>query len=347
MLAVRVLPGVAIAETPFENSMRGARYAAAKRVKTTDARLGSGLFTYYTAGNSWASVGPNGWTSGYLPGELWATYSLTGDSYYSARAVKREGSLKSSILTPASTDIGMRFFYSHARAYQMTGSTASRSTALAAAGKEAARFDPVIGAIRSRPDGANVQVIVDELMNLEILYWGAENGGRGWWRDVAHQHARTVARDFVRPDGSVHHIITYSPVTGAVVGGDKGQGYSEDSMWSRGQAWAIHGFTNSYRHTGDPVLLDTARKVADRYLADVPADMVPYWDFRAPNIPDEPRDSSAAAIAASGLIDLATRSVAREPRALRRSGQGDAGVARLTRVPLGRARTRRSCCTAR
>jgi unsaturated chondroitin disaccharide hydrolase len=189
----------------------------------------------------------------------------------------------------------------------MTGSKTSRAIALAAARGEAARFDPTIGAIRSL-DGTSTeteQVIVDELINLEILYWGADNGGPASWRETARLHARTVARDFIRDDGGVHHILSYESSSGAVWGESKGQGYSADSEWSRGQAWAIHGFANSYRHTADPVLLDAARKVADHYLANVPSDMVPYWDFEAPNIPDEPRDSSAAAIAASGLIDLA------------------------------------------
>jgi unsaturated chondroitin disaccharide hydrolase len=285
--------------------MRAVSISAAKRVAATEKRLRTGQFTYYTVGNSWAVVGPNGWSSGYFPGELWAAYALTGDGWFAEHATSRVRSLKASGIDASSTDIGMRYFYSHARAYQMTGNTASRGVAFAAAAGEAARFSPEIGAIRSREDSAGVQVIVDELMNLEILYWGAENGGPAAWSETARTHARTIARDFVRPDGSVHHILVYDPIDGTVVGELEGQGYSTGSMWSRGQAWAVHGFANSYRHTGDPVLLEAARKVADRYLDDLPPDMVPYWDFRAPNIPDEPRDSSAAAIAASGLIDLA------------------------------------------
>jgi unsaturated chondroitin disaccharide hydrolase len=304
-LFLSAMPTIASAETAFDSRIRAVRSAAARRVVTTDKRVGTGRFTYFTSGNSWVTVAANGWTSGYLPGELWASYSLTGDSSYATRAVKRDRYLKASALNSSSTDIGMRFFYSHVRAYQMTGSSGARKEALAAAGKEAARFNPTLGALKSRTSAEGSQVIIDELINLELLYWGADNGGSASWRDKAHTHALTVARDLVRSDGSVHHIIVYNPSTGAVVGEMAGQGYSVDSMWSRGQAWAVHGFADSYRHTRDPILLETARKVADRYLAELPADMVPYWDFRAPNIPDEPRDSSAAAIAASGLIDLA------------------------------------------
>jgi unsaturated chondroitin disaccharide hydrolase len=299
------LPAVANAETAFDASMRGARAAAARRVMVTDKRYSSGIYTYYTSGNSWVMVSPSGWTSGYLPGELWAAYSLTGDAWYADNAQHRDAGLRTSSLNASSTDIGMRFFYSHARAYQMVGNTGSRNTALAAANIEAARFDPTIGALRSRVATDGVRVIVDELINLEILYWGADNGGPALWRETARLHARTVARDFIRDDGGVHHVVVYDPQSGEVIGKEKGQGYSADSEWSRGQAWAIHGFTNSYRHTGDPVLLEAARKVSDHYLANLPSDMVPYWDLSAPNIPDEPRDSSAAAIAASGLIDLA------------------------------------------
>jgi unsaturated chondroitin disaccharide hydrolase len=298
-------PAAASAETAFDYRMRLARGSATSRVMATEKRIRPGLFTYYAPGTSWATSGPSGWASGYLPGELWAAYSLSGDGWFSDRAKTRQTPLKSSIISGWPDDTGMRFFYSHVRAYQMTGNTSSRNLAFAAAEGEAMRFSPIIGAIRSRIGSETVAVIVDELVNLEILYWGAENGGPSYWRDFAQLHARTTARDFIREDGSVRHMVYYNPITGEVVNASKGGGYSPDSAWARGQAWAIHGFSNSYRHTGDPVLLAAARKVADHYLAELPADMVPYWDFDAPGIPNEPRDSSAAAIAASGLLDLA------------------------------------------
>ncbi len=159
--------------------------------------------------------------------------------------------------------------------------------------------------VRSRrtPDGFFVNV--DSLMDLHLLWWGAANGGSRAWREIARSHALTVARDLVRTDGSTCHVVLYDELSGEVLERRRGQGYSADSMWARGQAWAIDGFADAYRETRDPRCSRPSRRVADRYLLDLPEDWVPFWDFDAPGVPAEPRDSSAAAVAASGLIDLA------------------------------------------
>jgi unsaturated chondroitin disaccharide hydrolase len=143
-------------------------------------------------------------------------------------------------------------------------------------------------------------------MNLQLLFWGADHGGPPSWREMALEHARTAARDFVRSDGSTFHVVEYDPATGAVRARGTAQGYAPWSTWSRGQAWAIYGFSAAFRETRDPALLSAARRVADWYLAHVPPDHIPFWDFDAPQAPAAaPRDSSAAAVAASGLLDLA------------------------------------------
>jgi unsaturated chondroitin disaccharide hydrolase len=142
-------------------------------------------------------------------------------------------------------------------------------------------------------------------MNLPLLRWAAEHGGPASLREIADHHAYTIARDFLRDDGSTYHMVFYDDATGAVKLKTTASGYGSESMWARGQAWGINGFAAAYRETGDAVFLEAARRVTDRYLADLPADMVPYWDFRDPAIPATPRDSTAAAIAASGMIDLA------------------------------------------
>jgi len=161
-----------------------------------------------------------------------------------------------------------------------------------------------VGAMLSRPKG-DFNVIIDSLMKPQLLWWAAANGGPPSLANRARNHALTTARDFVRPDGSTYHIVYYDAETGAVLRRGQASGYDDDSTWARGQAWAILGFSAAYRETGDPELLDAARAVSDWYLANLPADLVPYWDFGDPAIPDAPRDSSAAAIAASGLVDLA------------------------------------------
>jgi unsaturated chondroitin disaccharide hydrolase len=148
-------------------------------------------------------------------------------------------------------------------------------------------------------------VIIDNLMNLELLFWAADQpGGDPEWAELATRHALTSMRVHLRPDGSTAHVALFDPVTGAFERQETWQGQSATSTWSRGQAWAIHGFTDAHRLSGRPELLDAAQRAADWYLARLPTDHVPYWDFGAPDIPHAPRDASAAAIAASGLVEL-------------------------------------------
>lgn len=295
----------AFAVSGFDPAILSATRFAAKQVTATEKKLPAWTYTYYTSGSQWLTWGPSGWTSGYLPGELWSLYSLTGDPWFRTHAASRQDPIHKVSIDASSTDIGIRYYYSYALGFEQTGNQRYSAHALKAAAGEAARFMPAVGVVRSRNTSGTCQVVIDELMNVQILYWGAEHGGPAAWRDIAHRHATTVARDFVRPDGSIYHVVDYDPATGAVEDVERGQGYSESSMWARGQGWAIHGFATAWRKTKDPEMLATARKVADRYLSDLPTDSVPYWDFADPNIPDSPRDSSAAAVAASGLLDLA------------------------------------------
>lgn len=327
-VAAACLPSIATANSTFDAGVRYVTAVTARRVSTTEKKLPSRTFTYCTTGSTWSLVGPQGWTGGYFPGELWTEYALTGDSWFKSRAASRQAAIGKSVIDANSTDIGIRWFYTYAHAFEQTGNSAYRTQALRAAKGEAARFNRAAGVVRSRNTAGTCQVVIDELMNLQILYWGTENGGPASWRDIAHRHALTVARDFVRADGSVVHIIDYNPTTGAVVKPEAGQGYSTTSMWARGQAWAIHGFATAYRKTLDPLMLATARKVADRYLTDAPADTVPYWDFRDPSIPNAPRDSAAAAVAASGLLDLATS----DPDPANRARYADAARATLANL---------------
>ena len=304
-ILIVALPAVAFAESGFDTQTRSAASTAIHSLTSTENQLPGRHYPYYTLGPVWATSGPTGWVSGYLPGELWTAYALTGDSWFRAHAATRQAPIGRSSVDASSTDIGIRYFYSYARGYELTHNAAYRKIALDAAAGEAARFNPKVGLVRSRNTAPACEVIIDEMMNLQVLYWGADHGGSARWSAIAHEHALTAANYFVRPDGSVYHVLEFDPTTGDLVGAQAGQGYSATSMWARGQAWAIHGFSTAYRHTADVVMLQTARSVANRYLVDLPSDFVPYWDFRDPDIPYAPRDSSAAAIAASGLLDLA------------------------------------------
>ena len=146
--------------------------------------------------------------------------------------------------------------------------------------------------------------IIDNMMNLELLFWAARNGGGQYLYDIACKHAETTMKHQFRKDYSCYHVAVYDTLDGHFIKGVTHQGLSDDSMWARGQAWAIYGYTMVYRETHDVRFLDFARKVSDVYLSRIPEDMIPYWDFNDPSIPDAPRDASAACVVASALLEL-------------------------------------------
>ena len=275
----------------------------------------------------WLTTGSSAWTSGFFPGSLWLLYERTGDPAWRARAERWQADLERQKAKRSTHDLGFMFGPTFVADYRRTGDTAARDVALAAAASLASRYSATVGATRSWDTRANFRVIVDNLVNLDLLFWAARNGGRPEWRDMAHSHALRSSRDHVRPDGSTVQIVDYDELTGAVVATGTKQGAGPGSTWSRGQAWAIHGLATAYRETGDARLLDAARRTADWWGAHVPADRVPPWDFTAPLT--EPRDSSAAAVAASGLLELA-RLEPDPARATRYREEARATVASLT-----------------
>lgn len=147
---------------------------------------------------------------------------------------------------------------------------------------------------------------MDNMINLEMLFWAAKNGGNPYLYDVAVAHADKTMKCHFRPDYTSYHVAVYDTITGNLIKGVTHQGYADSTMWARGQAWAIYGYTVVYRETKDPKYLDFAQKVTDVYLERLPEDKVPYWDFDDPGIPDAPRDASAAAVVASALLELST-----------------------------------------
>lgn len=260
-----------------------------------------------------------GWTSGFFPGSLWLMDGLTGQAIFSHAAAAWTAGLTGQALQTDSHDIGFEIFTSFGNGYHLTHSEAYRQVILQAAASLATRYDPAVGAVRSwgaRGDQSHFMVIVDGLMNLELLFWAAHHGGDPSWAQMASRDALTVRQNFIRPDGSLVHLVDFDPVTGAVVSKGNPQGYDLDSTWSRGQAWAVAGFAIAYRETRDLRFLDAARRTAAYFLRRLPSDCVPYWDFDAPGIPFAPRDSSAAAIAADGLLSLSRL----DPDPARRSG---------------------------
>jgi len=254
---------------------------------------------------SWKTIKAGDWTSGFFPGLLWCLSEYTGDRVLRKAAEERTASLEEQKNNTNDHDVGFRMMCSYGNGYRITKNPAYRDVILTAARSLATRFNPAVGCVRSWNHGSwTFPVIIDNMMNLELLFWASKNGGDPGLYDIAVKHALTTMQNHVRPDGGTFHVVDYDKQTGAIVKKQTHQGYRDDSTWARGQAWAVYGFTMTYRETGDKRFLETARKLADYFISHLPPDRVPYWDFQVPASHGEPRDSSAAAIAASGLLEL-------------------------------------------
>jgi len=258
----------------------------------------------------WHYVNYHDWCSGFWPGILWNLYAYTKDKKWEAAADRFTMQL-----SPLANeggfdhDLGFMVFNSFGKGYQLTHNTAYKKVLLKAADSLATLFNPRVGTILSWPTmvkkmGWPHNTIIDNMMNLELLFWASKNGGNHKLYDIAVKHAETTMRNHFRQDYSAYHVIVYDTVTGKKIKGVTHQGYADNSMWARGQSWAIYGFTMCYRETGKVEFLDFAQKVSDRYLKDLPADHVPFWDFNDPAVPNAPKDASAAAVTASALLDL-------------------------------------------
>jgi unsaturated chondroitin disaccharide hydrolase len=253
----------------------------------------------------WKPLSEGHWASGFWPGSFWYLYGRTGQQQWKDWAVEWTTPLKRHEDRTNDHESGFIIYRSFGLGYHITADANYKPVIIKATESLLTRFDPDVGCIRSW-NSYTFPVITDGLMMLDMVFWAAKNGGDPAWYDIAVSHAEKTMENNVRADGSVWQIVDYNSVTGDVIGKYNKQGYDNDSTWSRGQAWGISGFTLAYRETGDIRFLETAKRCADYFIDNLPADLVPYWDFDAPGIPDEPRDSSAAAIAASGLLELST-----------------------------------------
>ncbi|PZD96857.1 glycosyl hydrolase [Paenibacillus sambharensis] len=247
------------------------------------------------------------WTSGFWPGILWLMYDINGKAHLRELAWKWDETIEAVMNTSLKLDhdVGFQFLNTAVMKYWITGDKEAQRRGIAAANYLAGRFNPVGNYIRAWNDNLSGWAIVDCSMNLSLLFWASEETKDPRYKHIAMKHADTVLQCFIRPDGSCNHIVNFNPETGEMVESIGGQGYGPESAWSRGQSWALYGMANTYRYTKDIRYLDASKRVAHYFLASLPEDHVPYWDFRVPNQEGEPRDTSAAAIAASGLLELA------------------------------------------
>lgn len=252
------------------------------------------------------------WCSGFFPGELWYLYAYTKNEKWLEQARKFTAGIEQEKTNRSTHDMGFKIYSSVGNGYRLTKDPHYKEVIIEAAKTLSSRFNPVVGSLKSWDNRKNWQfpVIIDNMMNLELLFSATQLTGDSSYYKIAVAHANTTMKNHFRADYSSYHVIDYDPLTGAVLHKQTHQGYADGSAWARGQAWALYGFTLCYRETGDKAYLKQAENIAGFIFnhPNMPADLVPYWDFNDPGIPKIPRDASAAAIMASALYELSTYS---------------------------------------
>lgn len=254
-------------------------------------------------------VGPKDWCSGFFAGTLWQMYQYSHEQYWRENAVSNTWLIESAKWHRGTHDLGFMIGDSFGKAYQLTEEQSYRDVMLQAARTLCTRFSPKVGCIRSWDHNADkwkFPVIIDNMMNLEMLFEAYQLTGDKSFYDIAVSHANVTMKNHFRDDYSSFHVVDYDPVTGAVRSRVTHQGYSDDSFWSRGQGWALYGYTMCYRYTHDQRYLEQAKNVAKFLfsLKNMPEDGIFYWDMKDPAIPDAPRDASSAALVASAFYEL-------------------------------------------
>ncbi len=302
---IQIMPDPAVSER--ERLERGLAHAK-KKFRLIDTR---------DNGNGWPGVTNQGqytwtrssWTEGFYPGAMWMISTIDDDPFWTETAGKYTERIKSMLDRNDTHDLGFLFYPTMALGSELTGNTFWQDGATTAARNLITRFTPQAGIIRAWGPLYGLDrsswTIIDAMMNLELLYWASEKTGDPIFAELATRHALNTAENQVREDGSSFHVVIYDLVDGHFIGGKQHQGFLDNTTWSRGQAWGMHGFANTARWTGDPRFRQTAEKMARFIRERLPIDGVPYWDYQAPHIPNGVRDTSAASIYASGLLDLA------------------------------------------
>ncbi len=256
-------------------------------------------------------VVPRDWCSGFFPGSLWHTFAYMHTDYWRQQAISYTWPIEEMKNFKGTHDLGFILNCSFGKAYELIGERSYKDVNLRAAQSLISRYSDKIKAIRSwdwNPKKWQFPVIIDNMMNLELLFWATQQTGDPIYHKIAVNHATTTMNNHFRTDYSSYHVVDYDTITGKPRLKITHQGIHDESIWSRGQAWGLYGYTLCYRYTKDPAYLKQAEDIASFFfnLKDMPDDLVPYWDMKDPAIPNSPRDASAAAIIASGLYELAT-----------------------------------------
>ena len=313
-LAATFIPRLAAAEAPLASVIDSALATSAKQYEWMLAHLpaeaAKPLPRTFEHGKL-STISTQDWTSGFFPGSMWYLFEATGDAKWRASAEKFTAYLEPEQFNTKTHDVGFMLFCSYGNGLRLTGNAAYRPILLNGAKSLSTRFNPTVAAIKSWDHGVGTftyPVIIDNMMNLELMFWAAREGPAERYRDLSLRHADTTLKNHYRPDGSSFHVVDYDPADGHVIKRVTHQGAADDSAWARGQAWGLYGYTVMYRETKDPRYLTHAQKIAAFIMHHprLPADKVPYWDFDAPGIPNVSRDASAAAIMCSALLELRT-----------------------------------------
>ena len=255
-------------------------------------------------------VSPYDWTSGFFPGSLWYLYDLTKNQKWKTRAIEFTEPLDTIQYWGGNHDVGFMIECSYGNALKNINSKAYKKIIVQTAKSLITRFRPKAGIIQSWDAGKkwNCPVIIDNMMNLELLFHASKISKDSTYYNIAVEHADTTLKNHFRKDNSSYHVLNYDTKTGKVLNRNTHQGYADASAWSRGQAWGLYGFTVAYRETKDPKYLQQAKNIASFIMTNpnLPMDKIPYWDYDAPKTDQTPRDASAAAITASALYELST-----------------------------------------
>jgi hypothetical protein len=255
-------------------------------------------------------VAPRDWCSGFYPGNLWFLYELTGKEQWKKQAEYYTQKIEKEQFNGGTHDLGFKMLGSFGNGWRLKSNESAYKDILIQSAKTlSTRFNPKTGVIRSwdhSRDKWNNPVIIDNMMNLELLFWAFRQTKDSSFYRIAVSHANTTMKNHFRPDFSSYHVIDYDVNTGLVTKKNTHQGFSHESAWSRGQAWALYGYAVCYRETGDKKYLQQAENIAQFIFSHprLPSDLIPYWDFDDPKIPNVPRDASAAAVTASALYQL-------------------------------------------
>lgn len=254
------------------------------------------------------------WCSGFFPGSLCYLYQLTNDKSWLLQSKRFTEALDSIQYLTWHHDVGFMIGSSYLNIYRLNPNKAYKKTIIQTAKSLCTRFRKKAGVIQSwnvdrgwqSKRGWTCPVIIDNMMNLELLFEATRLSGDSTYWKVAVSHANKTLENQFRKDGSCYHVVDYDPNNGAVLHRQTAQGYADNSAWARGQAWAVYGYTVCYRYTHDRKYLDQAVKTLNFVMQNpnLPDDLIPYWDFDAPNIPNEPRDASSAACIASALYEM-------------------------------------------